>query len=421
MQLKLKFFRRENRSLRSRKGSFTVFAVMLFTAVLAAVTAAISGALSVSNIGAVNSLGKLWGKNILAEYDLFLKDRYGIFGFYGNDYVAEDKLKFYSDYSFSEKKHIDISIIKADAESYSLDKPVMLKKQIKDAVLYGSKPRSYSLSTDRTQADLPEEKTRSIESPWIKENLPSYGKTDKLYISELADKVRYGLSPDKATSQMAEDKYIFSFFKDIMNERNLGETYFRAEIEYIISGKLSDNAAQRDVKSKIKTLRNILNLYYLYTCPEKRQAVLAIAKTVTPGPAAFLTQAVMMETWAYMEAENDINILYNHKTVPLLKKDCNWALTLENVFNTEGEVIEGQDSEQALVLPEVIEGEDYESYLKVLILGLTEETKLLRISDLIQINGKYLYCGSFLLKDYCSGLKYIIKTEGQEREFEEYY
>ena len=259
-----------------------------------------------------------------------------------------------------------------------------------------------------------------------------------MYLTELVERIKAGFSADSIIGRLAADRYIFKFFKDFTDDKGLGDTYFNCEVEYIISGKLSDSDAAKNVRSKIKTMRNLLNLYYLYSCAEKRQAVLSLAQLITPGPAAFATQAVMMETWAYLEAENDINILYSGETVPLLKKDRNWALSLENVFDQDGQVKESEAKEggssesqtdkrsenQAAgnyVKPASVEGEDYEDYLGVLLFGLTEETKLLRIADLIQINGKYLYCDSFLMKDYCTGLEYGIKVNGYEKSFEEHY
>ena len=72
-------------------------------------------------------------------------------------------------------------------------------------------------------------------------------------------------------------------------------------------------------------------------------------------------------------------------------------------------------------MPQVVEGDEYENYLRILLIGLTEETKLLRIADLIQINGKYLYCDSFLIKDYCLGLEYNMKVNDYEGTFKETY
>lgn len=394
-----------------KEGSFTVFAAMLFASVLLAVIAALNAALQVSEEGMINSLGKLWGKSLLGEYDIFLKERYGIFGFYGYDYLAEEKLRFYSQYSFSDKRYIDVDEIWAHTGKYSLAGTDMLKEQIQEAVLYGAVPKKYK--TSYIQDENSGENGRHIENEWIRKGLPSYGKTDRLYLTELIQKIKSGISAESLAGNAAADRYIFDFFKNKMTDDDLGDTFFNCETEYIISGKLSDTYADRDVRTKIKTVRNMLNLIYLYGCAEKRQAVLAMAQAVTPGPAALLTQAVMMETWAYMEAENDINILYSGKTVPLLKKDCNWALSLENVF--------GSGKEGSCVMPQVVEGEEYKDYLGILLAGLTEETKLLRIADLIQINGKYLYCDSFLIKDYCVGLEYGITVNDHECIFEETY
>lgn len=421
---------------------------MLFAAVMMAATAAINAGIGVFYKGAAGSLGRVWGKSILAEYDLFLKERYGIFGFYGNDHSSAEKLKFYADYSFSGKKYIKTCDISAETGKYSLSAAENLKEQIRDAVLYGTEPEAYGTSSENPRR----KENRYIESLWIKKSLPSYGKTKNLYIAELAEKIKGGLNADSAAGQLAADRYILKFFKNYADGKDLGKTYFDCETEYIISGKLNDGEAVKNVKSKIKTMRNILNLYYLYSCSEKRQAVLSMAELITPGPAALATQAVMMEIWAYMEAENDMDILYSGETVPLLKKDRNWALSAENVFKTAGsgenlklpdiDMSEGGDGnagkkEQGnsgekergssggkgggFIRPQTLEGENYEDYLGVLLLGLTEETKLLRIADLIQINGKYLYCDSFLIKDYCSGIEYKIKVNGYEKNFKERY
>ena len=407
-----------------------MFAVMIFAAVLMAVTAAINAAIGVSYKGALISLGRVWGKSLLGEYDLFLKDRYGILGFYSNDYMAVEKLGFYADYSFSDKSYVHIESIKADTENYSLADIENLRQQIEDACLYGAEPKSYKLTSpgggnvtaagheSGAGTGVSSAGDRYISSLWIERGLPSYGKTKKLYLTELVERIKSGFSADSIIGQLASDRYIFKFFKNYTDDKGLGDTYFNCEAEYIISGKLSDSGAAKDVRSKIKTMRNLLNLYYLYSCAEKRQAVLSLAQLITPGPAAFATQAVMMETWAYLEAENDINILYSGETVPLLKKDRNWALSLENVFDQDGQEKEAAGN---YVRPAAAEGEDYEDYIGVLLFGLTEETKLLRIADLIQINGKYLYCDSFLMKDYCTGLEYGIKVNGYEKSFEEHY
>ena len=412
------------RKLAGKKGSFTVYALMLFIAVLIAVQAFISAALHLALGGAVSSLGSLWGRNVLAEYDLFLLERYGLFAFWGYDALVEEKLALYAGYSFDDKDYIELEELRAELDAYGLCTGENLKEQIEEAVLFAAEPKAYGTAREGGQ--------RSLKAGWIRQGLPSCGKTSRFYLTELVNRIKEGLSLASLTGHAAVDAYIMDFFKHENGSRDLGDTYFSCEVEYIISGELSDEKAAQDVKSKMRNVRNLLNLFYLYTCAEKRQAVMALAQALTPGPAALITQAVMMETWAYLEAENDIDILYSGKTVPLLKKDCHWALSLENVFGSlsgqAAAAAAGADGENEnagrknpYIAPKVMEGEDQEDYLRLLLAGLPEETKLLRIADLIQINAKYLYCDSFLLAEYYTGLNYTIRVNGYEESFSETY
>ncbi|MFR0903218.1 MAG: hypothetical protein ACLSFO_05870, partial [Anaerovoracaceae bacterium] len=227
-----------NRSLNNKRGSFTVFAVMIFAAVLMAVTAAINAAIGVSYKGALISLGRVWGKSLLGEYDLFLKDRYGILGFYSNDYMAEEKLGFYADYSFSDKSYVHIESIKADTENYSLADIENLRQQIEDACLYGAEPKSYKLTSpgggnvtaagheSGAGTGVSSAGDRYISSLWIERGLPSYGKTKKLYLTELVERIKSGFSADSIIGQLASDRYIFKFFKNYTDDKGLGDTYF---------------------------------------------------------------------------------------------------------------------------------------------------------------------------------------------------
>lgn len=402
---------------RRKKGSFVIYALMLFSAMLIMLIILINSAAGLMVDGMCDNFGTLWSKNILGKYDSFLRENYGILAFYGNDYLVEEEIKRYSEYSFQSKKHIKVKEIKSDLSSYNLASVNMMEEAIKEAMKSGQEPEQYGEAIDEDEKAYTD---RKVTAEWIVQGLPSYGQTDEIYIMGLVNQLKAGIGVRNLIKQQIIDRYIFKFFKDYTEDRDLPETFFRNEIEYIISGKLSDSEAKKSTGTKIKVLRNMLNLYYLYLCPEKRDGAMALAEILTPGPAATLTQAVILETWAYQEAENDINILYEGGQVPLIKKDKNWALTLDNVFDEEGKEKE-MKSDRKYVKPAVMEGENYETYLGVLLCGLPEETKLLRIMDLIQINGKFTYCESFLLADYCRGLKYSINVNGHIREFEDRY
>lgn len=162
---------------------------------------------------------------------------------------------------------------------------------------------------------------------------------------------------------------------------------------------------------------------------------MAAAQAITPGPAAALTQALILESWALLEAENDLRILEAGERVPLIKQDDNWAISLENVLAldfsgddaNEGnggweEAGEPADPLQSgFIRPQTIEGQSYEAYLKIFVAALPQETRVLRMMDLMQINLKYLYNESFLLADYYTGLQYTLRINGKAYEFTETY
>ncbi len=408
----------------NKKGSFAIFAVMAFTAMLIMLAAAISASSNVAIGSVTDCFGRLWGKSLLSEYDVYLKERYGILGFQGDEASIEKKLKMYIDYSFAEKDYVNYKDVDCQLEDYTLIKTENLKSEIEKIVKSGFKPK---VEEDKNKIEDYED--RYISNNWIIQGLPSYGKTEKTYFSGVINKIKAGIGINEMIGNIAADKYILTFFKDCVDKRDLKDTYFNCEVEYIISGELSDLRAKKETRSKLKLLRNSLNLYYLYTCTEKREGALTLATAITPGPAAVLTQAVILEMWAYAEAENDMKILYDKKTVPLLKNDSNWALSIENVFGSSTEEAEAKLNQQSeeesaqtnYVSPQTIEGQEYSKYLGILLCGISEETKLLRIMDLIQINMKYLYSDSFLLSDYNIGLNYQVTVNGRRHEFEEKY
>ena len=407
----------------SKKGSFTVFITMVFAAVMILVWAVIWASGQQAIKSAAQNLGPLWGRSILAEFDIKLKDRYGLFGYYGNEFLVREKLNFYAGYTFESKKYIDFSVERCSMESYRLTELSNMEKQIGEVMAAGIKP--VVISEEDESIGNPD---RYISSRWIIEALPSSGQGNNISINSLMKQLKSGIDIPHIMSDAADSVYIFTFFKDYMNNRNLGRTYFHNEIEYIISGQLSDKKAKEKVYNYLLLLRNGMNLTYLYTCDEKNRAAMAVAETIAPGTPALAVHLIIMETWALMEARNDLKLLYDNKPVPIIKKDRNWALSLDNVMDAmdveDGTVKPGSKAEKdrpGYIKPDAEEGILYDDYLKVFIAGMSREIKLLRIMDLIQINMKYLYCDYFTLKDYYTGLDFAVKVNGNIYEFTEEY
>lgn len=448
--------------IKSKRGSYFVFVTMVFAAMIIFVFALIYAAGAKAIDSTADNLGRLWGRSILAEYDLKLQQRYGLFAFYGNDYDTGEKLEQYAEYSFSSKKYIEMGPVSASLEKYNICQADIFRKQIKDIVASANDPIQINIDDNETQSGQCKSNANSGKSPRydlsdvpviksqrIIKSLPSKGKEGGVNILSLVEKLKEGISISDITTEASDNIYIFKYYKDYLNDRNLGDTFFENEVEYIISGKLDDEKARKSVKTDILLIRNGLNLAYLYTSPEKRQITLAAAELITPGFMAYATQGLIMEVWAAFEASNDMKILYAGKPVPILKKDENWAISLENVLrdkfgidlnremddeeveeylddvkNGTEDILQGEDDEDEdvdYIKPEKFEGLEYGNYLRILVAALPQKARMLRMQDLIQINMKYLYCEYFLLADYFTGVDYEFKVNGRKHAFSESY
>lgn len=404
--------------MRNRKGSFTVFILMIFSALLILVWAVITASVQASVSASADHFGRLWGTSILAEYDINLKDRYGLYGFFAEKTMVEQKLDQYAAYSFQDKSYIRYGGSNCSLDGYSLADPENMKLQMSQAVLTGNRPHSLQRSEQNTETAYGQ---RRITSRWILDGLPSKGIGDETDILSAADKIKGGASLQNLIGSAAVNQYIFSYFRHYCGDDSLSDTYFRNEIEYILCGKADDETARKKTRQKLVLLRNVLNLTYLYSSPEKREAAMALASALTPGPEAVLTQGVLLELWAFAEAENDAALLYDQKPVQLLKKDSNWALSLENAAGQAGSADSTEGERAGYIMPASVEGADYEDYLRILMNAVPERTRILRAMDLIQINMKYLYCDYFRIQDFYVGLQYIITVNDKEHLFEETY
>ena len=396
-----------------KRGSYTVFLAMFLSGMILMASAAINAAHEKAVFSSCEDLGRVWAGSILGEYDRTLRDRYGLYGYYGNEDLVRKKLEAYADHSFKGKKYIKREEMICHTEEYRLMEPKTMKEQISHLMISFWKPVPFedeaAVNTDDDANETGS--TRSISAGWIIEALPSH-----CYKGDPLGGLGIGGS-------VPEISYIFKAFKDHVDKRDLGKTYFENEIEYIISGKLNDEKSRRTVYDKLLIERNGMNLIYLYSCTEKRQMALEAAELLTPGPEAVITQALILEAWAFFEARNDIELLYDGKQVPVFKRDENWALDIDTVIESEFKDNENGELDtresKKYVEPESIEGQTYGDYLKTLLLAVPESKRLLRIMDLIQINMKYAYCDYFLMADYYTGLEFEMTVNGRRHDFSE--
>lgn len=394
--------------IKTKKGSITVFIMIFFITLLSLIFAFIHGSKLTAVKGAVSSLSGLWGDSILGEYDQNLQGRYNLFGFYAMPADVNEKIDFYAEESLKGKKYIDYRGCNSSLFDYSLANVEVFQEQV---IAVGKLIVAGKIvDTDKEIVSAEQnQKQGIINNKGILKALPSGGSKKSVSISGIADSLKNLTSIKDAVKttgeRYLENQYLFRYFRNHFTENDVGKTFFQGEIEYIICGKNSDTANVAAVKRKIVGIREVINLAYLLTDTKKSGAAMVAAELLTPGPAAILTHKGILAAWALAESYNDYQLLIHGKSIPLKKEERTWAVDLDSVLNytSNGYIDSG-----------INEGEGYGDYLNILLCSMDSPIKLLRMMDLVQINMKYLYYNSFLLREYNGGVRFVLTINGEE-------
>lgn len=394
--------------MNNKKGSITIFLCMFFVSLVFMIMTFAGHAKDKAIESSIKSLGYVWAQSILGEYNKELLDRYSIYGFYGDGREIKNKLNYYANYSFKDKNYIKYSGCDVRFRDYSLMNTDIFKKQIIDVA-----------KTKMVDKILKPEKVFSkngncvgiINNQKILNGLPSKDFQGGVDIKKIADSIKgrssIGDILKKSGDALFINTYINNLFKDASNDKNLGDTFFNNEEEYIICGKKSDEENMSGVKWRIVGIREILNSGFLLKDPQKSAELKAAALLITPGPEALITEKILLAAWAFAESINDYKLLANGKRVPLIKSSMSWAIDLDSIINNKSE---------EYVDTGLNEGDTYSDYLNMMLLFIDEDIKLLRIMDLIQINMRCMVDKNFQLSDYYTGVDISLNVNGESYE-----
>lgn len=423
--------------LRNKKGSVTVLVLLIFLSVISAVMVFVNASKQLAIKSLTKELGLMWSESILGEYDLNLQGRYGIFAFEGIEYDVNSKFDFYAGESFKNKKYIKYEGTKSSLYNYSLGNLQCLKKQvIKEGkcVTLNKKYRIKEIKAAKNAETIRPSKVNLSE-------LPSAGLKNNFDFKSTVTMIKK-LKSIKAIAKSGSDiyfenKYIEKYFKNYSTHKNLGKTFFDCEEEYILNGGSSDSENQKITKRKLIILRSAMNLAYLQTDKVKQAETFATAELLTPGVFAAGTQKAIQAAWALAEARNDYMLLINGKKVPLFKTKQSWATDLKELTKgmvksgtygrrkgdighikdrngDSGKSLDKKDFNKKLPYIEINNnsGEIYEDYIFVMLFLMNEDTKLVRMMDIIEANMKIGYYGGFNIKRYNTGIEANIKLNG---------
>jgi len=162
-------------------------------------------------------------------------------------------------------------------------------------------------------------------------------------------------------SDLYLDEYIMMKFKNMHNQ--VATKYARVfdyEVEYIISGNVSQNENIKGIKSKILKNRQIFNLMYVYDNEELKAEVALIAQALA-------------------------NFFASPMRVTAIKNALLYTIALDMSITDLNKLMDG---EKIRFIRDKELFVDYNDYMRILLILTPREEKVDRIKDLIHINMK---------------------------------
>lgn len=368
----------------NKKGSIAVFFCMIMVAVMASVILIVQTADRRCSESFLDGVLVLAGRSILSEYDVRLKEDYGIFAFRATTASVAEKLSFYLKENQGEglvsydAAKVGLGI---DLDTYSIINPDLLEEEIVTAAKYGF---IENMMAQRRPAPLPEE-NRAIKNQRVINSLPSAAAVRvgfHLNLSVLKGDVDLRSFLPSSGNLLLTTNYIMSTFGNRLEAPEQRERFFNNEVEYIISGQFSDSANAGKVRQYIVEIRTPINTAKIYADPERMAAAAAMAAAATGGTATPAAIFAIVLTWAIADSQRDADLL----------------LAGDNV-----------------------DGLDYGNYLMILLALSDRETKLLRVMDLIQINLKASYYEGFLIAEHYFGFRLSASYMGKKYDYAQQY
>ncbi len=414
----------------NKKGSTSIFLLVILAAMVAVTTAFVYAAKRAALTSYCDGLLHLAGKSVLSQFDLGLKERYGLFAFEDTGKQVVQAVTSDMNYALQPENADSIENIQVDFGSQQLGNASVLKKQILDHMKFAlasdalgrvvddGKQKDGAGGEEMEKDRKDKAKDRTLRNRKIIDSLPSFPlKESSPGFVEWIGQVKSQLGDwesifDNTRDAYLVNRYIVQNFKNAQGGPDQYDTFFTNEVEYILEGDYSNQENYKQVRKGIVLLRSGLNAVHLCLDGEKRAEILAAAQMLTPGPAAVLTQAAIVGTWSLAEAENDASLLEKGRPVSVFKDKSTWATDLDSVLNDwdKGCIDTGSDR-----------GLHYEDYLMVFLHFQNETVKLSRVMDLIQINMKGTDEKDFLIKTHNGGMRLNAKVNGRERTYDFQY
>ena len=219
-------------------------------------------------------------------------------------------------------------------------------------------------------------------------------------LSAIAELLENGL--EAGGRKFLSAAYMVHHFKSFADKSVKGDTVLEYELEYILSGFMTDKANLSAAATKIMLLRLALCTVYTMSNSKLRAQAGALAASIVgfTGLPFLITivKYLILFLWAAAQAVIETAAIMRGKKVPVIPNDKSFCLTLAELPAFASLVSEKADNfnESEVYL-------DYENYLLVLLLLEGQKTQAARAMDIIQENIRYKYDEDFLISNAVTG------------------
>lgn len=186
--------------------------------------------------------------------------------------------------------------------------------------------------------------------------------------------------PDSFMNEILFDEYIMNRCSDYIESG--GHEASSYEVEYILQGKNTDIANFRETVAKLLVIRYAACAYYIMNCKEKREPVEAVVEvigaflSIPPDASKYLADLILL-AWAYGESVSDVVRLLANERVPLVKTDEDWKMPLYGLISIKA---------NARPTGQKGTGLSYEDYMRVFLLLMNKNDKVMRMMDVVEMN-----------------------------------
>lgn len=403
----------------NKRGFSAVFLTLILGSMVTLALTFVHAAAQKAGESTADSVFRLAALSVLGEYDLNLYERYGILAHGRSEEEIDQLIRMYANTTFRNQRPMDLIRNNLESVEVSLKKYSLMDRERMEREL--SEIMVFQLARDKMKGGEPEESradnrpARELKNQKILQSLPSGGKDNLTLLSQsilnLTPKNLEGFLTNGHRYYLT-NQYIKAYFShDKEDKTREYPVFFRNETEYILYGDFTDRENKKRFLNDFTGLRTALNLIHILQDPEKMQELSTLANLTAPGPGSAAAQGVLASAWALSEAWNDRKMLDAGEKIPLLKGKEHWALSIDNIHRMEG----------GILFPAVRDGKDYAGYLELFVAISSQEKKLFRIMDLIQINMKLQTDSRFSLAECYKGFDFLATVNGKAYYVEKSY